>query len=201
VNAGRPLRLGILGSGKGSNLDAILQAIAGNRLLAEVRVVISDVPDAGILEIARSHGVRAEYVDAGSGSRARITVDSEQLMTRILREEEVDIVALAGFMRIVGDPLLGAFPRRVINIHPSLLPKHPGLHAWRQALEAGDSVTGCTVHYVDSGIDTGEVIARSEVKILPVDTAESLHARIQAAEHALYPEVIARFARDRLFAG
>lgn len=199
MSAARPLFLGVLGSGKGSNLSAIFEAIGGKRLPAEVRVVISDVPDAGILEIARAHGVRAEYVPAGKS--ARIAPEGELRIAEILCEERVDLVVLAGFMRIVGGHLLRVFPRRIINIHPSLLPKHPGLHAWRKALEAGDPVTGCTVHYVDAGIDTGEIIAQSEVGVLPGDTADSLHARIQVAEHTLYPEVIGRFARGGSFAG
>ena len=200
MSSGRPLRLGVLGSGKGSNLSSIFHAIGEKRVPAEIRVVISDVSDAGILGIARAHGVRAEHVAPAGNSRARVGPESERRMVEILREENVDLVILAGFMRVVGRQLLDAFPRRMINIHPSLLPRHPGLQAWRQALEAGDSVSGCTVHHVDAGIDTGEIIAQSEVAVLPDDTAESLHARIQAAEHALYPEVIARFARDRSFA-
>lgn len=200
MSADRPLRLGVLGSGKGSNLSAIFRAIGEKRLPAEVSVVISDLPDAGILGIARAHGVRAEHVPPGNNSRARISPESERRIVELLRHSGVDLVVLAGFMRIVGRPLLEAFPRRIINIHPSLLPRHPGLHAWQQALEAGDRVAGCTVHYVDEGIDTGEVIGQSEVAVLPGDTAGSLHARIQAAEHALYPQVIARLARDRSFA-
>lgn len=200
MSAVRPLRLGVLGSGKGSNLSAIFQAIGEKQLPAEVRIVVSDVAEAGILEIARAQGVRAEYVPPGNNVRARLSPESEERIVALLRESGVDLVVLAGFMRIVGAPLLAAFPRRIINIHPSLLPRHPGLHAWRQALEAGDSTAGCTVHYVDAGVDTGEIIAQSEVEVLPDDTAESLHARIQVAEHALYPEVIAGLARDRSFA-
>lgn len=200
MNPPRKLRLGVLGSGKGSNLDAILGAMRNQGLAAEVRVVVSDVPDAGILGIARAHGVRAEYVYPGN-SRARLAPDSEKAIVDILRIEGVDLVVLAGFMRIVGPLLLEAFPRRMVNIHPSLLPKHPGLRAWELALAAGDAATGCTVHYVDEGIDTGDIIARSNVEVLPGDTAKSLHARIQEAEHALYPEVIAALARDWNYAG
>jgi phosphoribosylglycinamide formyltransferase-1 len=109
-----------------------------------------------------------------------------------------ELVVLAGWMRMLKEPLLAAFPRRVINIHPSLLPAFPGLEAWKQALAAGAAKTGCTVHFVDGGMDTGEVIAQSEVPVLPGDSAETLHARIQEAEHALYPEVVGRFARREL---
>ena len=115
----------------------------------------------------------------------------------MLREAGVELVVLAGFMRILKAPMLEAFPKRVINIHPSLLPKFPGLEAWKQALVAGEKAAGCSVHFVDAGIDHGPVIAQREVPILPNDTADSLHARIQIAEHDLYPEVIANFSCDR----
>jgi phosphoribosylglycinamide formyltransferase-1 len=111
----------------------------------------------------------------------------------MLRDAGVELVILAGFMRVLKAPMLQAFPRRIINIHPSLLPKFPGLEAWKQALAAGEGVTGCTVHYVDEQIDHGDIIAQREVAILPNDTAETLHARIQDAEHELYPAVISQF--------
>ncbi|MGA1128833.1 MAG: phosphoribosylglycinamide formyltransferase [Chthoniobacterales bacterium] len=198
--AGEKLRLGVLGSGKGSNLGAIFQAIQDRHLPAEVKVVASDVREAGILAIGRAHSVHSKYVHPGE-SRAKLDPDSERNIINLLRMEHVDLVVLAGFMRIVGPQLLAAFPRRIINIHPSLLPRHRGLRAWEQALAAGDSVAGCTVHYVDEGVDTGEIIAQAEVDVRPADTAESLHARIQEAEHVLYPEVIGFFARERPFAG
>ncbi len=200
MSAGEKLRLGVLGSGKGSNLDAIFRGIHEFHLPAEVKVVASDVRDAGILAIGRSHRAHSKYVYPGE-SRAKLDPDSERNMVNLLQQEHVELVVLAGFMRIVGPQLLAAFPRRIINIHPSLLPKHRGLRAWEQALAAGDSVAGCTVHYVDEGVDTGDIIAQAEVDVLPGDTAESLHARIQEAEHALYPEVIGFFARERPFAG
>ena len=200
MSAGEKLRLGVLGSGKGSNLDAIFRAIHELHLPAEVKVVASDVRDAGILAIGRSHRAHCKYVYPGE-SRAKLDPDSERNIVNLLQQEHVELLVLAGFMRIVGPQLLAAFPRRIINIHPSLLPKHRGLRAWEQALTAGDSVAGCTVHYVDEGVDTGDIIAQAEVDVLPGDTAESLHARIQEAEHVLYPEVIGFFARERPFAG
>jgi len=200
VSAGEKLRLGVLGSGKGSNLDAIFRAIHELHLPAEVKVVASDVRDAGILAIGRSHRAHCKYVYPGE-SRAKLDPDSERNIVNLLQQEHVELVVLAGFMRIVGPQLLAAFPRRIINIHPSLLPKHRGLRAWEQALTAGDSVAGCTVHYVDECVDTGDIIAQAEVDILPGDTPESIHARIQEAEHVLYPEVIGFFARERPFAG
>ncbi len=189
---GKPLRLGVLGSGRGSNLGAILEAIRRGELNARVATVVSDVADAGILQLARDHGIPAIHLPPGR-FRTKLEPEIEQGLVRILQEAGVELVVLAGYMRLVKSPLLDAFPRRVINIHPSLLPAFPGLSAWRQALDAGAPETGCTVHYVDHGIDTGEIIAQRRVPILESDTPEVLHARIQAAEHALYPEVIGRF--------
>jgi phosphoribosylglycinamide formyltransferase 1 len=111
----------------------------------------------------------------------------------MLKAAELELVVLAGFMRVLKEPMLNAFPRRIINLHPSLLPKFPGLEAWKQALAAGEKLTGCTVHYVDAGVDSGEIIAQRKVPILPNDTPDSLHHRIQIAERELYPEVIGRF--------
>jgi phosphoribosylglycinamide formyltransferase-1 len=188
----KKLGLGILGSGKGSNARAILEQISAGNLPAEARLVISDVFDAGILDIAREFGVPNSYLPPGK-FRTRLEPAVEMELVRMLREAAVDLVALAGFMRVLKDPMLNAFPRRIINIHPSLLPKFPGVEAWKQALSAEEKVTGCSVHYVDAGIDSGEIIAQRKVAILPNDTPESLHARIQIAERALYPEVIAQF--------
>jgi phosphoribosylglycinamide formyltransferase-1 len=191
-----PLRLGVLGSGKGSNFGAIADAIATGALHAEARIVISDVADAGILELARAHGVRAEFVTPGK-FKTKLEPESEQRIVELLHAGEVEWVVLAGWMRMIKAPLLAAFPRRIVNIHPSLLPRFPGLVAWTQALAAGECETGCTVHYVDAGMDTGEILAQARVPILDGDTPETLHARIQIEEHRLYPEVLARFARGR----
>jgi len=188
-----PLRLGILGSGKGSNFRAIAEAIDAGKLNAEVRVVISDVETAGILEFARARGLRAEYLAPGR-FKTKLEPEAEERLVKLLKEADVDLVVLAGYMRMVKAPLLEAFPRRIINIHPSLLPQFPGLEAWKQALLAGVNETGCTVHYVDSGMDTGEVIAQIAVPVHEGDTPETLHARIQVAEHALYPMVLRQFA-------
>ncbi len=191
----KPLHLAILGSGKGSNCRVILDSIADGRLDARVAVVASDNPQAGILEIAREHGLPTLVIEGGH-YRTRLDPEVEQALARKLKALRVNLVVLAGYMRMVKQPLLDAFPRRIINIHPSLLPAFPGLEAWRQALEAGVKTTGCTVHYVDAGMDTGEIIAQEEVPVLAGDTPESLHARIQAAEHRLYPEVLRRLARE-----
>ena len=186
------LPIGILGSGKGSNCRAILERIRSGNLAAEARVVISDVLDAPILDIAREFSVPNTYLPPGQ-LRTRLEPNVENELVNILREAHVELVVLAGFMRLLHAPMLKAFPRRIINIHPSLLPKFPGLEAWKQALAAGEEVSGCTVHYVDEKIDHGEIIAQREVRVLPDDTAESLHARIQIAERELYPAVIAEF--------
>ena len=186
-------RIGILGSGKGSNCRAILERVRAGTLPVDVRLVISDVFDAGILSLAREFGVPNAYLPPGP-FRTRFTPESETALVHMLQETHVELVVLAGFMRILKAPMLNAFPKRIINIHPSLLPKFPGLEAWKQALVAGETVTGCTVHYVDASIDGGAIIAQREVPILPNDSAESLHARIQIAEHEIYPEAIRRFA-------
>jgi phosphoribosylglycinamide formyltransferase 1 len=190
----KKLALGILGSGKGSNCRAILEQIHDGNLPAEARLVVSDVFDAGILDIAREFGVPNLYLPPGN-FRTRLEPKVELELVRLLQEAGVELVALAGFMRVLKEPMLAAFPCRIINIHPSLLPKFPGIEAWKQALTAGEKITGCSVHYVDAGIDSGEIIAQRKVPVLPGDTPESLHARIQTAERALYPEVIAQFCQ------
>ena len=187
------LKLGILGSGKGSNFRAIADAIAAGTLDAEVRVVASDVEDAGILTLARERGYRAEYVAPGR-FKTKLEPENEARLAAMLREAGVELVVLAGYMRMIKPPLLDAFPGRIINIHPSLLPAFPGLESWKQAVEAKATRSGCTVHFVDAGMDTGEIIAQAEVPVLPDDTAATLHARIQVEEHRLYPAVLRRIA-------
>ena len=187
-----PLAIGILGSGKGSNCRAILEQIRGGKLAAEARLIVSDVFDSGILTIAREFGVPNAYLPPGK-FRTRLEPEVEMELVKMLESAGVELVVLAGFMRVLKEPMLKAFPHRIINLHPSLLPKYPGMEAWKQALAAGETLTGCTVHYVDAGIDSGEIIAQKNVPILPNDTSESLHARIQVAERELYPEVIGKF--------
>ena len=186
------LALGILGSGKGSNCRAILERIRDGTLAAEARVVVSDVLDAPILDIAREFSVPNAYLNPGH-FKTRLEPNTEAELVRMLQDCGVTLVALAGFMRVLKAPMLEAYPGRILNIHPSLLPKFPGLMAWKQALDAGEKVTGCTVHHVDQQIDHGDILAQREVPILPNDTAESLHERIQVQERILYPEVIGRF--------
>jgi phosphoribosylglycinamide formyltransferase-1 len=189
----RAFRLGVLGSGRGSNLEAICRAIDARVLPVELGAVLSDQPGARLLDLGRRHGARTECITPTT-PRGRLDAETEGKFVEILRAEKVDLVVLAGFMRIVGPVFLAAYPRRIINVHPSLLPKHRGANAAAQALAAGDKMTGCTVHYVDAGVDTGEIIAQREVPVDPGDTADTLQARIQAAEHELLPSVIASFA-------
>jgi phosphoribosylglycinamide formyltransferase-1 len=186
------LAIGILGSGKGSNCRVILEQIRAQKLAADARLIVSDVFDTGILEVAREFGVPNAYLSPGK-FRTRLEPAAEMELVRMLQEAGVELVVLAGFMRVLKAPMLDAFPGRIINLHPSLLPKYPGVEAWRQALAAGETETGCTVHYVDAGIDSGEIIAQRKVPIWPNDTPESLHARIQVVERELYPEVIRSF--------
>ena len=192
------LKIAVLGSGKGSNFRAILSAIMAGHLRVTPVLAASDVADAGILTLADNLGIPTTLIDEPK-FQTRLSEHVESKLVEELQASGAELIVLAGYMRLVKAPLLEAFPRRIINIHPSLLPSFPGLEAWRQALTAGVKITGCTVHFVNSGMDTGEIIAQSEVSILPGDTPETLHARIQEAEHELYPEVLARFAKQGFF--
>ncbi len=182
-------KIGILGSGKGSNMVALAEACQQGLINADVVRVVSDVEDAGILEKAKSFGIPATYLSPGP-FRTKLDEAAEQNYIQIFRESQVDWIILAGFMRILKGDFLKAFTNRVINIHPSLLPSFPGLEAWKQALEYGVKYTGCTVHFVDQGIDTGPIILQETVPILDEDTASTLHERIQKAEHRLYPKAV-----------
>ena len=192
-----PLRIGVLGSGKGSNFCAIADAILAGAVNAEVALVLTDVAGAGILGPAESRKLPGRYIEPGK-FRTKLDEAAEAAYVAALREARVDLVVLAGFMRILKGEFLRAFEGRVINIHPSLLPSFPGLEAWKQALDYGVKVTGCTVHFVDQGIDTGAIIGQRAVPVLDGDTAGSLHERIQLAERVLYPEVVAAIARGEI---
>ena len=190
-------RLGVLGSGKGSNFLAIADAIACGDVPAEIAVVMGDVESAGILQHARERGLRAEFVAPGK-FRTKLDEESERTYIAKLQEARVDLIALAGFMRILKGDFLRAFQDRVVNIHPSLLPAFPGLEAWKQALDHGVKVTGCTVHFVDQGVDSGPIIAQETVPVLDGDTPATLHERIQQAERRVYPQAIAALARGEI---
>src|SRR5258705_12574140 len=171
------LKLGVLGSGKGSSFRAVVERINDGKLDAEVRIVISDVPDSGILSYARDYQIPALYVHPGK-FRTKLEEEVEQDIVRLLQEANVELVVLAGFMRVVKRPLLEAFPRAIINIHPSLLPDFPGLAAWKQALAAGASFTGCTVHYVEAGVDNRPNIYQRKGAILPGGTPRIIYCRV-----------------------
>jgi len=187
------LRFGVLGSGKGSNFRALAEAWKSGTLGATPAIVLSDIETAGILPLGREFGIPSHFIPPGP-FRTKMTPEAEGEIVRLLEEAKVDFVVLAGFMRVIKEPLLRAFPGRILNIHPSLLPEFRGLEAWRQALEAGVPEAGCTVHLVDEGVDTGKILGQSRVPVLPGDTAETLHARIQVAEHELYPRIVREFA-------
>ena len=190
-------RIGILGSGKGSNFGALAEAVRAQRLPVEIALVLSDVPGAGILDLAGKYKVRAEYVPPGP-FRTKLSPEAEKEYVRRLKDAGVELVALAGFMRMLKAPFIEAFPNAVVNIHPSLLPTFPGLHSWKQALDYGVRFAGCTVHFVTPAMDAGPIIGQAIVPVLPNDTPYTLHARIQVQEHKLYVECLKLWAEGRL---
>jgi formyltetrahydrofolate-dependent phosphoribosylglycinamide formyltransferase len=192
---GGKLRLGVLGSGEGSNFQAILAAIAEGALDAEVAIALSDQPQSNFLKIARAAGVHAQAVDPGPNPR-RLSEAAQKEIAEHLQRARVDVVVLTGFMRILKAPVLEAFAGRIVNIHPSLLPRHKGANGPQLALDAGDSESGCTVHLVTAEIDAGDILAQAKVPILPGDTAAALHARIKEQEHRLLPRVLSEWRRS-----
>lgn len=189
------LRLGCLASGGGSNLQAIIDRCRDGSLPAEISVVISNKPDSGALQRARQAGIPALCIDHRNYPSRE---DFDRAVVAALLEAGVELIVLAGFMRLISDVFLDAFPGRIMNIHPALLPAFPGLHVQRKALEYGARVTGCTVHFVDGGVDTGPIVIQAVVPILDDDTEESLSARILEQEHRIYPRAIELFAQGRL---
>ena len=187
-------RIGVLGSGKGSNFAAIADAIAVGTIPAEVAIVLSDVESAGILTLAYDRQLPVRFIPPGK-FRTKLDEDAEKAFVQALQSARVDLIVLAGFMRVLKGDFLRAFEGRIVNVHPSLLPSFPGLEAWKQALDHGVKVTGCTVHYVDAGVDSGAIIGQQTVPVLDGDTTETLHKRIHAAEHELYPKCVAAIAR------
>ncbi len=188
-------KLAVLASGQGTNLEAIFQAIENGKVAARVELVISDRPAAPALERARRRRIEARYVDPRPFARRE---EYDRALLEILRQGQADLVVLAGFMRILTPVLVQAFRLQIMNIHPSLLPAFPGLNAVEQALGYGVKVSGCTVHFVDEGLDSGPVILQEAVPVLQADTAETLHQRIHAAEYRLYPLAIDLFCRNKL---
>ncbi len=189
------IRIGVLISGSGSNLQAIMEACADGRIDGQVAVVLSDKADAYGLERARKAGVEAIFLDpAGYETKTAYHVALAEELTR----RQVDLVCLAGYMRILRKPMLEAFPNRILNIHPSLLPAFPGLEAQRQALEYGVKVAGCTVHFVSAGMDEGPIVLQAAVPVAEDESVESLRHKILVQEHRIYPEAIQLFAAGRL---
>jgi phosphoribosylglycinamide formyltransferase-1 len=189
------LKLGVLVSGRGSNLQAIIDAIEAKRLEAEIRVVVSDQPDAYALERAKKHGIPTATFHAEDYSGRE---DFDQAVVECLRQHQVELVCLAGFMRILSPYFIREYRHRIINIHPALLPAFPGLHVQRKALKYGVKFSGCTVHFVDEGMDTGPIIVQAIVPVLDGDDEEKLAARILRFEHQIYPRAIQLIAEGRL---
>ncbi len=193
VNIEKPLQLGVMASGSGTNFEAIANAIAENKLNAEIKVLICNNPDAKVLERAKKWQIPAILIDHRQ-YKQREALDKEIVAT--FQEYNVKWVIMAGWMRIVTQVLLDGFPERVINIHPSLLPSFKGIRAIEQALAAKVKITGCTVHKVSLAVDSGEIIMQAAVPILPNDTADTLHGRIQIQEHIILPQAIALAAKE-----
>ena len=188
------LKIGVLVSGRGSNLEAIIKAIEDGKLKnTEIAIVISDNLEARALKICKEHNVRAEYINAGP-YKTKLEGKAEEIYIEKLKEFRVELVVLAGFMRVVKSRLINAFRNRIINIHPSLLPKYQGLHTHQRVIEAGEKESGCTVHFVNEVVDGGKRIMQSKVPVLPDDNPETLAARILEKEHIILPRVIQMFA-------
>lgn len=192
------LKLGVLASGRGSNLQALIDATRHGEIQAEIAIVISDNPDAKALERGRKADIPAICIECNK-YRTKLTPDIERKYVETLKSYDVDLVVLAGFMRVLHEPFLKAFQGKIINIHPSLLPAFPGLNAQKQALEYGVKYSGCTVHFVDQTVDGGKIINQRVVPVLPDDTEETLSARILSEEHKLLPETV-EYLRKHYFA-
>jgi len=191
----KKLRIGVLASGGGTNLQSIIDRCQDGSLDAEIVVVVCNNPDAGALERAEQAGITTRCINHRDFSRR---VDFDNAVVNSLQELGVELVVLAGFMRIITQTFIDAFPDRVINIHPALLPSFPGLHVQQQAIDYGARFSGCTVHFVDGGVDTGPILIQAVVPVLQDDTAETLAARILEQEHKIYPRAIQLIAENRV---
>lgn len=189
------VNIGVLVSGSGTNLQSIIDSVEAGRLQASIKVIISNRPDAYALERAKKHGIATAVVRVKDFPE-REAFDAEVL--RVLRENGVELIVLAGFMRIISRVLLDAYYMRIMNIHPSLLPSFPGLEVQKAAIEYGVKFSGCTVHFVDGGLDSGPIIIQAVVPVKDEDTIESLSKRILAEEHRIYPQAIQLFSEGRL---
>ena len=197
IAVNNPFRIGILGSGQGSNFVALADAVAAGKIPAQIAIVLSDVESAGILTHARNRQIPSQFIAPGQ-FRTKLDEAAERAFVAALQTARVDLIVLAGFMRVLKGDFLRAFEGRIVNIHPSLLPCFPGLQSWKQALDHGVKVAGCTVHFVDAGVDSGAIIGQSAVPVLDNDTADTLHQRIHTAEHELYPKCVAALARKEI---
>lgn len=189
------LNIGVLASGRGSNFQALIDAAESGSLNVSIKLLIVDKPDAYAIERAKKHSIEHLFIDPAQYAN-KSEFYSE--VTKQLQARGVELVVLAGFMRIVKKPLIDAYPNRIMNIHPALLPSFPGLHGQKDAVDYGVRISGCTVHFVDEGIDTGPVIIQAAVPVSPDDTEDVLSARILALEHKIYPEAVRLFAEGRL---
>jgi len=188
------INLGVLVSGSGSNLQAIIDNVEAGRVDARIRIVISNLPEVYALERAKKHGIPSLVIPHKGLKRE----EYDQKMVEALKAHEVELVVLAGFMRIITSVLLRAFPMRVMNIHPALLPAFPGTHVWQIQIDSGVKFAGCTVHFVDEGTDTGPIIIQAVVPVYDDDTADTLNARILKQEHKIYSQAIQMYAEGRL---
>ena len=190
------MKIAVLASGRGSNLQAIIDSVANGDCAAEIAVVLSDKSDAFALKRAEKAGIPNFYVNPKAYENKAAY---ENKLLEYIRQYDCEFIVLAGYMRLVGETLLAAFPNRIINIHPALLPAFPGLHGQKQALDYGVKVAGCTVHFVDGGMDTGKIIAQRVVAVLPDDDEDSLSARILEQEHFIFPYVINKIAKGEVY--
>ncbi|HSA85961.1 MAG TPA: phosphoribosylglycinamide formyltransferase [Nitrospira sp.] len=199
INRLTPLKVAVLASGRGSNLQALIDAIESGQVQAQIVAVISNKQDAVALERARKHGLKALFVDprpfAGRPDSREVY---DRVLLEILQQHEVELVLLAGYMKIVTAVLVNAYANRVMNIHPSLLPSFPGLDVQKKTIDWGCKLAGCTVHFVTEGVDEGPIIIQAAVPILDEDTPQTLAARILVQEHRIYPRAVQLFAENRL---
>ncbi len=189
------INIGVLASGRGTNLQAIIEAIKEGKIEGEIKVVISDNPDAYALKRAKQNNIETEHINF---KKFKNREDYDKKIIKTLEEKKIDLVVLAGYMRILGSYFIKMYKNRIINIHPALLPSFPGLHAQRQAVEHGVKVSGCTVHFVDEGVDSGPIILQKAVQVSADDTEESLAEKILKEEHQIYPRAIQLFSQGRL---
>ncbi len=197
--SGSRLRVGVLASGRGSNLQAIIDAIEAGTLAAKIGVVLSNKKDAQALERARRHGLTDVFLDPKPFAGQPDSREAyDRAILDILKKYDVELIALAGYMKIITPVLIGAYPNRIMNIHPALLPAFPGLEVQKKAIEWGVKIAGCTVHFVTEGVDEGPIIIQAAVPVLEGDSADTVTARILAEEHRIYPRAIQLYAEGRL---